>query len=343
MSTMRRRICFATGWLCVFLGAAGIFLPLLPTTPFLLAAAFCFGKSSPRFHRRLTGNRYLNSYLENYRSGCGVPRGIRTRSLMFLWGTLAVSALLVHEWWYWGLLAAVGVGVSIHLMMLKGSLREPPCFTLVELLVSLGVIAALAGMLLPALSRGRDGARAIACASNLRLAGTALEYYADDNSGMIPNMTGPEYSGYSIPIVRMFGGMAFALGRLVEQYRVPPEAFGCPLNPDRGPDYVGSQWQAGGVVQTGYIYRETDAGFRPLKSHHDNAARALVMDFACMSGSGVPLVPHNLESVNALYNDGHAEKLRNTAAVGDRYTTSTTAGAVTVPVCAFIWEHADAE
>ena len=137
--SMRKRICFATGWLCVVLGVAGIFLPLLPTTPFLLAAAFCFGESSPRFHRWLTGNRYLNSYLENYRSGCGVPRKIKARSLMFLWGTLAVSALLVHEWWYWGLLAAVGVGVSIHLVMLKGSLREPPCFTLVELLVSLGV------------------------------------------------------------------------------------------------------------------------------------------------------------------------------------------------------------
>lgn len=67
--SMRKRICFATGWLCVVLGVAGIFLPLLPTTPFLLAAAFCFGESSPRFHRWLTGNRYLNSYLENYRSG----------------------------------------------------------------------------------------------------------------------------------------------------------------------------------------------------------------------------------------------------------------------------------
>ena len=341
--SMRTRICFATGWFCVVLGVAGIFLPLLPTTPFLLAAAFGFGESSPRFHRWLTGNRYLNSYLENYRSGCGVPRKIKARSLMFLWGTLAVSALLVHEWWYWGLLAAVGVGVSIHLVMLKGSLREPPCFTLVELLVSLGVIAVLAGLVLPSLSRARDGARAIVCASNLRLAGTALEYYADDNAGMIPNVTGPGYSAYSIPIVRMFGGITFALGRVIEQYRIPPEVFGCPLNPDRGPDYVDSQWRGGGVVQTGYIYRETDAGFLPLKAHPRNAGRALVMDFACMSGSGNPLTPHNLESVNVLYNDSHVEKLRNTAAVGDRYTTSTVAGAMTVPACAFIWEHADAE
>lgn len=96
-------------------------------------------------------------------------------------------------------------------------------------------------------------------------------------------------------------------------------------------------------MQTGYIYRETDAGFLPLKAHPRNAGRALVMDFACMSGSGNPLTPHNLESVNVLYNDSRVEKLRNTAAVGDRYTTSTVAGAMTVPACAFIWEHADAE
>ena len=65
----------------------------------------------------------------------------------------------------------------------KGNFNE---FTLIELLVVIAVIPILAGMLLPALGKARDKARAISCASNQKQLGTYTFIYADDNAGFLP-------------------------------------------------------------------------------------------------------------------------------------------------------------
>lgn len=338
---IRRQFYFAVGWLSVGAGVLGMFLPLLPTTPFLLLAAFCFGKSSPRFHRRLVSNPYLNAYLENYRSGCGVPRRVILNSLLFLWFTLGISSLLWKNIWYWCILAAVGICVTAHLLLLKRTMDAPKRFTLLEVLISLGVIAILSGLLLPVIARARDTVKSISCVSNLRQIGIALEYYANDCSGMIPNISGSGYQGYSIPIIRMYGGIPFALGKLVGNYSLTPALFGCPANPERTPEYVHEEWNAGNVVQTAYIYRETDVSFQPKKSASRNAGKALLMDFACFSASGLKLMPHNLREVNILYNEGNVGSMKNTAQVNECFTLSTPASSSTVPVCDSIWQRAD--
>ncbi|HQL09065.1 MAG TPA: YbaN family protein [Lentisphaeria bacterium] len=121
-----RQIFFVLAWALVSLGVVGVFLPVLPTTPFLLAAAYFFARSSPRFYRWLTTSSYLRAYIDNYRSGTGVPWRMIRRSLIFLWAGLTLSSLLWSNGWYWLLLATVGVGVSAHLLMLRRAEEKRP-------------------------------------------------------------------------------------------------------------------------------------------------------------------------------------------------------------------------
>ncbi len=76
----------STGWLSIALGVLGVVLSLLPTTPFILLAAACFAKSSPHFHNWLLTHRYLGPIIHQYQSGNGLPRQVRQRALIILWG-----------------------------------------------------------------------------------------------------------------------------------------------------------------------------------------------------------------------------------------------------------------
>ncbi|MEL7601823.1 MAG: YbaN family protein [Bacillota bacterium] len=108
-----------SGFLSLALGAVGIFLPLLPTTPFVLLAAGCFSAANPRLYRWLLNTRHFGAFIKNYRGGAGVPRAVKRDSLLFLWGTLSLSALLFRRPLVWGVLSAVGIGVTAHILLMK--------------------------------------------------------------------------------------------------------------------------------------------------------------------------------------------------------------------------------
>ncbi len=86
-----------SGLLSLALGAVGIFLPILPTTPFVLLAAGCFSAANPRLYRWLLNTRHLGAFIRNYRNGAGVSRAVKRDALLFLWGTLSFSALLFRR------------------------------------------------------------------------------------------------------------------------------------------------------------------------------------------------------------------------------------------------------
>ena len=116
---VKKAVLICLGTLAVIFAAAGIFIPLLPTTPFLLLAAFCFLRSSKRLYRWLTRHRIFGKYIEHYMTHRALPRGVKAGALICLWLSLTISILLIHSLHLRILLLAVGLGVSIHLLALK--------------------------------------------------------------------------------------------------------------------------------------------------------------------------------------------------------------------------------
>ena len=120
MRSLLRPLLLVLGTLFVILGVVGVFLPILPTTPFLLLAAACYARSSDRFLHWLLNNRLFGDYIRNYREGRGMPRSTKLLTLVALWLTLGLSAAFATSaLWLRLLLAAVGTGVTIHLLRLK--------------------------------------------------------------------------------------------------------------------------------------------------------------------------------------------------------------------------------
>ena len=108
------------GTLCVTAGVIGVFLPILPTTPFLLLAAFLFARSSDRFLHWLLNNRWLGAYIRNYRAGLGMTALSKAFTITALWLSIGSSiAFLVEAWWLKLLLVAIGSGVTYHLLSIN--------------------------------------------------------------------------------------------------------------------------------------------------------------------------------------------------------------------------------
>ncbi len=107
------------------LGIVGIFLPILPTTPFVLLAAFCYGRGSRRFYSWLVDRSPFRSYIINYRAGRKLPMPQRVLTILLLWLSIGTTvAFLTTSAWLRALLLVVACGVTIHLSGMRLSL--PP-------------------------------------------------------------------------------------------------------------------------------------------------------------------------------------------------------------------------
>jgi uncharacterized membrane protein YbaN (DUF454 family) len=109
-----------SGFLLVGIGVLGIFLPILPTTIFLILASACFMKSSPKANEWLKNNRFLGAYLRNYQDKTGLSVTAKVLNISVLWLSISLSAyFLTDELYIRLLLLAIAIGVTIHLLMIK--------------------------------------------------------------------------------------------------------------------------------------------------------------------------------------------------------------------------------
>ena len=112
-------LCTILGFLCVGFAVLGIFLPVLPTTPWLLLAAWLFYKGNPKMRIWLLNNKYLGPYIDNYIKYRAIPLKSKIISISMLWITILFSVYIVNPILLKILLLCIAVGVTIHLLMIK--------------------------------------------------------------------------------------------------------------------------------------------------------------------------------------------------------------------------------
>jgi uncharacterized membrane protein YbaN (DUF454 family) len=117
---MKKYFLIAAGIFCLVLGVAGIFLPLLPTTPFFLLAAACFFRSSKSLYAWLINHKFLGKRIQYYRVYKAISLRSKLLSLALLWLTIGYSAFFVVKiFWVQIVLLLIAVAVSIHLISFR--------------------------------------------------------------------------------------------------------------------------------------------------------------------------------------------------------------------------------
>ena len=109
------------GFITLSLGILGIFLPVLPTTPFLLLTAFFFARGSEKYYDWLLNHRILGTYIKNFREDRSVTLRVKFLSITLMWATtlLSVFWVLAGKLWIQLLLLAISVAVTIHILSFK--------------------------------------------------------------------------------------------------------------------------------------------------------------------------------------------------------------------------------
>ena len=108
------------GSVSLMLGIMGIFLPVLPTTPFLLLSAALYVRSSQRLYNWLMSHKHLGAYIRNFREHKALPLRVKIVSVTMVWATLLYCAIFVaKEWWMSAVFIAIATGVTIHILSYK--------------------------------------------------------------------------------------------------------------------------------------------------------------------------------------------------------------------------------
>ena len=115
-----KTVCIILGTVSLALGIIGIFLPLLPTTPFLLLTAALYFRGSPRLYQWLLNHKCLGPYIRNFRENKAIPLRAKIISLLLMWGTMVYCIFFLIPLPEINIvLFLVAVGVTWHILSFK--------------------------------------------------------------------------------------------------------------------------------------------------------------------------------------------------------------------------------
>jgi uncharacterized membrane protein YbaN (DUF454 family) len=114
---LKQKILNSIGFIFLFIGMIGIFLPILPTTPFVLVASFCFA-SNKKLSDWLKKSKLFGEYITNYKERNGLSKTTVIKSISFLWIMLSISMLVISSLWAVILLTCIGSAVTVHILMI---------------------------------------------------------------------------------------------------------------------------------------------------------------------------------------------------------------------------------
>ncbi|MCK4957454.1 MAG: YbaN family protein [Candidatus Cloacimonetes bacterium] len=122
---MKQKVFLLLGIIFTILGFCGIIVPLLPATPFLLLAAYSFGKSSQRFLNWLLSNRFCGEYIRNYKEKNGMWIKNKIYTITVLWLSISSSAIFaVDKLWIRIILFVIALSVTTHILKIKTLRKE---------------------------------------------------------------------------------------------------------------------------------------------------------------------------------------------------------------------------
>ena len=124
-SKLGRAFYLGLGWCCVGLGFAGVFIPGLPTTVFILIASYLFARSSPRFHQWLLDHRWFGPPLRRFRASGGMPRSAKNAALTAMWIAVSLSSLALLRVHLAASLGTVALGLVGTLTIVFGVRTVP--------------------------------------------------------------------------------------------------------------------------------------------------------------------------------------------------------------------------
>ena len=119
MESIKKYLLLIIGTISLVLGTIGIFIPILPTTPFILLASFCYIRSSNRLYDWLINHKIFGKYIYDYLVHKSVKKSAKITAVSLIWFSLFFSFYIIKNLYINLILLIIGLLVSIHIIRLK--------------------------------------------------------------------------------------------------------------------------------------------------------------------------------------------------------------------------------